>query len=74
MPTRDVVALTRALEALIVDPEMSRRLGQAGRARALDQYDERRVIAQQVEVIRSLAAKSLSGADQCSLNRTHATD
>jgi nucleoside-diphosphate-sugar epimerase/glycosyltransferase involved in cell wall biosynthesis len=74
VPTRDVVALTRALEALIVDPEMSRRLGQAGRARALDQYDERRVIAQQVEVIRSLAAESLSGADQCSLNRTHATD
>lgn len=51
VPTKDVAALKRALESLIIDPEKSRQMGRFGRRRALELYDERRVIARQIEII-----------------------
>jgi glycosyltransferase involved in cell wall biosynthesis len=54
VPTRDVVALTQALETLIIDPERCKKMGQAGRLRALKLYDEKFVIKKQIEVIRKL--------------------
>ena len=59
VPTRDATALTRALEALVSDPETSRQMGRAGRRRALNLYDERRVIERQVEIIRGLLRAKL---------------
>ena len=59
MPTGDATALTRALEALVSDPETSRQMGRAGRRRALNLYDERRVIERQVEIIRGLLRAKL---------------
>lgn len=56
VPTRDASALTQALETLVSDPESGRRMGRAGRERALDLYDERRVVARQIEIIGALCA------------------
>ena len=54
VPTRDVVALTQAIETLIIDPERCKKMGQAGRLRALKLYDEKFVVTKQIEVIRKL--------------------
>lgn len=56
VPTRDAVALTQTLETLVSDPESGRRMGRAGRQRALDLYDERRVVARQIEIIGALCS------------------
>ena len=56
VPTRDVSALTRALDSLISDPERGLRMGKAGRKRALDVYDERKVIERQIGIISELCA------------------
>jgi glycosyltransferase involved in cell wall biosynthesis len=56
VPTRDTAALTRALEIMIADPEKGRQMGVAGRRRALELYDERRVVARQIEIIRAICA------------------
>ncbi len=51
VPTRNSTALTQALGRLIADRDLSRRMGQAGRQRALELYDERRVVARQIDAI-----------------------
>lgn len=56
VPTRNATALTQALEALISNPDRARRMGIAGRRRALTLYDERRVVARQIEIIGALYA------------------
>ena len=47
-PVRDPAALGLALDRLVRDPALRRRMGAAGRARALALYDERRVIDHQL--------------------------
>jgi glycosyltransferase involved in cell wall biosynthesis len=56
VPTRNVAALAHALEMFVSDPERGRRMGWAGRERALDLYDERRVVARQIEIIGTLCS------------------
>ncbi len=51
VPVRNAYALTQALERLIADPALSRYMGGLGRQRALELYDERRVVARQIEII-----------------------
>ena len=48
VPVGDAAALAAALTRLAGDPALRRRLGEAGRARALDLYDEARVIDRQL--------------------------
>jgi glycosyltransferase involved in cell wall biosynthesis len=56
VPTRSPAALAAAMERFIADPEWGRRLGRAGRDRALLLYDENRVVARQLERV-ALAAR-----------------
>ena len=56
VPVRDPEALSSAIEQFLMDPAWGRRLGQAGRQRALKLYDEKKIVNLQLEVI-SVAAK-----------------
>lgn len=47
----DPDALAHALSSLADDPGLRRRLGKAGQKRALELYDERKVIARQIEAL-----------------------
>jgi glycosyltransferase involved in cell wall biosynthesis len=51
VPVGDPAALRAALAALIADPVRRARLGAAGRARALELYDERKVIERQMRTL-----------------------
>ncbi len=51
VPTHNSAALTEALRTLIADPDLSRRMGKAGRQRALKLYDERCIVARQIDEI-----------------------
>jgi len=55
VPPRDPVALGRALEGLLSDPALRRRLGEAGRERVAGQFSLDRMIARITEVYRELA-------------------
>ncbi len=57
IPTRNSAALVQALGRLIADPDLSRRMGESGRKRALELYDERRVVAQQIGKIAERRAR-----------------
>lgn len=54
VPVRDAAALGAALTRLAGDPALRARMGAAGRIRALDLYDERKVVRRQLELIGSL--------------------
>jgi glycosyltransferase involved in cell wall biosynthesis len=56
VPTRSPQALAAAMERFIGDREWAGRLGNAGRQRALLLYDEKEVVARQLERI-ALAAR-----------------
>jgi glycosyltransferase involved in cell wall biosynthesis len=56
VPTRAPEALAAAMERFVADPAWACRLGQAGRERALQLYDEKKVVALQLERI-TLAAR-----------------
>jgi glycosyltransferase involved in cell wall biosynthesis len=45
VPERDVAALARRLEQLLADPELRRRLAEAGRAKMLAEYDNQARVA-----------------------------
>jgi glycosyltransferase involved in cell wall biosynthesis len=51
VPPRDVPALARALAELAADAERRRRMGEAGRARALARYDEAKVVAHTLDLL-----------------------
>ena len=51
VPVNDAAALARALERLVADPELRTAMGRSGRARALELYDEEKVIRRQMEVL-----------------------
>jgi glycosyltransferase involved in cell wall biosynthesis len=51
VPVRDPRALAGALGRLVADPALRARQGAAGRARALELYDEHRVIARQLALL-----------------------
>ena len=51
VPVRDPEKLTKALLRLIEKPDWGRTLGKAGRKRALELYDEQKVVALQIKLI-----------------------
>lgn len=51
---RDATALADAIRHLYVDPQICQRMGQAGRAKVLAEFDERNVIEQTLAVYREL--------------------
>lgn len=57
VPVRDAKALGAALAALAGDHSLRSRMGQAGRARALDLYDEAKVVRRELELIDRLTAR-----------------
>jgi glycosyltransferase involved in cell wall biosynthesis len=54
VPARNADSLAHAIARLLDDSALAFRLGQAARAKALEQFDERIVIAQTVAVYREL--------------------
>jgi glycosyltransferase involved in cell wall biosynthesis len=51
VPVRDAAALGSALNQLAIDANLRRQWGAAGRARALENYDEAQVVARQIEML-----------------------
>lgn len=58
VPARDAAALATAFSCLLNTPAEARAMGEAGRARALQLYDESRVVAMQIHTIRRFAHRS----------------
>jgi glycosyltransferase involved in cell wall biosynthesis len=52
VPVRNAAALAQAIARLQDDPALAARLGAAARAKALDEYDERRIVARTLDVYR----------------------
>lgn len=59
VPVGDTHALTNAFSRLIHDPELRRSMGENGRRRALELYDESKVIAMQIAAIRQHLPETL---------------
>lgn len=55
VPTRDSTALAAAFASLLKSPAETRAMGEAGRRRALQLYDERKVVALQIDTIQRFA-------------------
>lgn len=51
VPTRDAIALGQAFARLVDDADLRTRMGAAGRARAIELYDEAKVVARQIAAI-----------------------
>ncbi len=51
VPVGDSEALAEALSRLVGDAALRRRLGRAGRVRALELYDEAKVVARQLDLL-----------------------
>lgn len=51
VPPMDIAALAAALQRLAADPALRARLGAAARARALERYDEGRVVARTLDLL-----------------------
>jgi glycosyltransferase involved in cell wall biosynthesis len=51
VPAGDVAALAEALGRLTRDPDLRDRMGQAGRQRALDRYDETKVLTRTLDLL-----------------------
>lgn len=59
VPTRDAGALGHAIARLLEDAGLRASMGRAGRERARALYDEKRIVAMQVEKIRELANEKI---------------
>jgi glycosyltransferase involved in cell wall biosynthesis len=62
VPVGDAGALAEAILALLEDPELARRLGEEGRRRALQEFDEQRVFATVLAEYRRLLREKGLGA------------
>ena len=51
VPAGDPAALGLALGRLVRDPDLRARMGQAGRRRALDCYDEAKVLSRTLDLL-----------------------
>jgi glycosyltransferase involved in cell wall biosynthesis len=54
VPERDSKALARAIEVLLEDPILRQRMGQASRRLALSEFDEKRIVAQYLDLYQKL--------------------
>jgi glycosyltransferase involved in cell wall biosynthesis len=59
VPPRDVDALARAIAKILSNGGLAPRMGAAGRARVLERFDERALIAREVEIIERAAHRKL---------------
>lgn len=57
VPVRDSNALAEALRKILEDPALASRMGEAGRSKALAEFDERLVFEKTVKVYRELVPK-----------------
>jgi glycosyltransferase involved in cell wall biosynthesis len=57
VPARDATALADAIKALAVDPDRRARLGIAGRAKAMREFDERRCVEITLDTYRALLSR-----------------
>jgi glycosyltransferase involved in cell wall biosynthesis len=57
VPPRDACALAQAIARIGGDPELRHRMGQAGRERAVTDFDERRVVERVLGTYRDVAAR-----------------
>ena len=57
VPPRDPDALADALQKLIADPELRRRMGQAGREKALKEFTLDRMLAETQKVYEEILSK-----------------
>ena len=57
VPPRDPATLAGVLHRLLADPQRRRRYGRAGRRRAVERYDWRRVVTRTDEAYRAVAAR-----------------
>jgi glycosyltransferase involved in cell wall biosynthesis len=55
VPTRDAAELAKTFARLLTAPAEARAMGEAGRRRALQLYDERKVVALQIDTIQRFA-------------------
>ena len=62
VPVCDVLALAQAIARLQDDRSLARRLGDAARAKALAEYDERRIVARTLDVYQELLSEPPTGA------------
>jgi lipopolysaccharide/colanic/teichoic acid biosynthesis glycosyltransferase/glycosyltransferase involved in cell wall biosynthesis len=60
VPVKDPGALAAAITSLLSDPESARRMGEAGRQRARELFDERIALNKQVSAYAEIAAKRLA--------------
>lgn len=58
---RDPGALARAVETLLVSPELRHRFGQAARQKAVREFDQRKVVAQIIEIYYTLLQQRSPG-------------
>ena len=63
VPVCDVLALAQAIARLQDDRSLARRLGQTARAKALAEYDERRIVSRTLDVYYELLGGPPTGAD-----------
>jgi glycosyltransferase involved in cell wall biosynthesis len=54
IPPKNSQALTDAIDALVSDDHLRRRMGQAGRLRAERLFDERAIVARHIDVYRRI--------------------
>jgi glycosyltransferase involved in cell wall biosynthesis len=59
VPPRDHESLARAITKLVSSRELSSRMGTAGRERVLASFDERKIVAFEIEQIRRIAERKL---------------
>jgi len=59
VPVRDPEALARAIVRILSDEDLARRMGEAGRRRAREEFDERFVLDRQLTVYRELVAERI---------------
>jgi len=52
---KDVESLANAMEILVSNPELARKMGERGRERALSLYDEKISLARQIEAYKKAA-------------------
>ncbi len=60
VPVKDAEALAQAIVRIIRDPELARRMGEAGRKRAEELFSEDEVLARQIDIYQELVEAKLA--------------
>ncbi len=68
VPRRNAAALGQAILRLVSNADLARRMGEAGRRRAIELFDESKVVAQQVDAYRRLIDEHRSGGRRAAVH------